>query len=267
MPRTLFSTHDACEAGEPLPLPVLKTLLKQIEESNLPRLGKPQSLTIRFSRASDLNDVLELYGGVRKQQIDPKGFVRDRSYNELEAPVKNGAAALAIDERGFIRAAALASLHRDGDTGKNNIIEIGAVLCDVGGVGLSKVVLSMLALQHQFDPNASGRVFAKVAADNGASNKIFSHSMEWDTVCPQKEAPNLYDVAYRLNQGNGHRDRLWYAFRECAAKKAVDTLRNALDSAALHGKDGSTIPLNISESSICSTLNCNEMLASPCASA
>lgn len=82
-----------------------------------------------------------------------------------------------------------------------NITEIGAVMCDVGGVGLSKVVIAMLGLKQTFDPRAGARVYAKVARDNAASNKIFTSSLAWDQVRCRSESNTLFDVAYRGNNG------------------------------------------------------------------
>lgn len=266
MPRTLIGELPAHDDGAGAS--ALNALLaKQSMDKTLPALGRPGSLSIRFAKASDLEKVYDLYSGERKRQTDPQRFVRPRQYEEVASAVRNGSAALAIDENGHIRAAALAKRHHDGASGSQNLTEIGAVLCDVPGVGLSKLVISMLALKQQFDPHASGRVFAKVARDNGPSNTVFSKSLAWDAVCHHSEAPYLYDVAYRANKDSGKRDRIWYAFREKASERAVEILRNALDNEALHGKDGSSIKLNVSESSLWSTLHFHEMLASPLAAA
>lgn len=260
MPRNLIGEPDAHSDGM-----FAHAILNQPQmekEKPLPKLGRPKSLTVRFSRASDTQKVLDLYNGKRKLQIDPKGFVQKRDEETLKKATAKGRIALAIDEGGHIRASAIATRHYDGDSGSQNVTEIGAVLCDVSGARLSNLVVGMLALKQHFDPHASGRVFAKVAQDNVASNKVFASSLAWDAVCPEKEAPHLYDVAYRKNNGAGKRDRTWYAFREVASDKTVGFIQSVLDSEALQTKDGATIHLNANESSLWSTLHFHEMLAS-----
>lgn len=222
---------------------------------------RPKSLTIRFSRAADLEQVVDLYSGDRKRTIDPKNFIRPRSYEELAGPVRSGAAALAIDEKGDIRASALASIYDDGNGGKNNITEVGAVICDVGGVGLSKIIIAMLGLKQTFDPRAGDRVYAKVARDNVASNKIFASSLDWDTVTCPKEAGALYDIAYRGKTDQGRRDRLWYHFNDTAQGTASNIIQSCVDQEALKAKDGSAIALNIEASSLWSTLHFYNMLS------
>jgi len=252
--------------ARPLPMPTWNNFNKKIYNAALQslehtKLERPESLTIRFSRAADLEKIVDLYSGQRKTIIDPHNFVRPRRFEELAEPVRSGAAALAIDENGNIRASALASVYRDGNGGKKNITEIGAVMCDVGGVGLSKIVLAMLALKQTFDPRAGERVFAKVARDNAASNKVFASSLGWDQVnCPH-ESSTLYDVAYRSNRGQGKRDRLWYHFSGAAREKASGILQSCVDQEALKSKDGSIIALNIEGSSLWSTLHFSSMLS------
>lgn len=260
MPRNLTRESYARDAASPAQ--IQRALILPENYTSSPKPGMPESLTIRFSRASDLETVVDLYSGERKKQIDPQSFIRPRDPDELANPVRNGSAALAIDGNGHIRAAALANIHHDGADGSNNITEVGAVLCDIGGIGLSKLVISMLTLKERFNPKASGRVYAKVARENDASNALFSRSMAWDSVCPETEAPPLFDVAYRRYQGTGKRDRLWYAFKDSAKNKAVNLIRGALDREALTGKDGAIVRLNIAESSLWSTLHFHEMLDS-----
>lgn len=222
---------------------------------------RPESLTIRFSRAADLEKIVDLYSGQRKKTIDPQNFIRPRSFDELAEPVRSGAAALAIDENGNIRASVLASVCDDGNGGRKNITEIGAVMCDVGGVGLAKVVIAMLGLKQTFDPRAGDRVYAKVARDNTASNKIFSSSLDWDRVTCPREAGTLFDVAYRGSNTQGKRDRLWYHFNTTAQNKAASILQSSVDQEALKAKDGSIIALNIENSSLWSTLHFYNMLS------
>lgn len=222
---------------------------------------QPKSLTIRFSRASDLEQVVDLYSGPMKEVIDPKNFVRPRSFEELAKPVKTGAAVLAIDEHGAIRASALASSYKDGAQGQNNLTEVGAVMCDVGGVGLAKIVVAMLSLKQNFDPKADSRVYAKVAQDNAASNKVFSSSLGWDAVDCNDHASTLYDVAYLASNGEGKRDRIWYHFTKGAQEKAAKILQTCVDEQALKTRDGSVIDLNVDGSSLWSTLHYYEMLA------
>lgn len=226
--------------------------------SALPELGTPKSLTIRFSRASDVDSFVDLYSGPRKYRIDPKGFVRKRSYEELVESVKRGAAVLALDENGEIRASALAQRHKQPKLDNKHITEIGAVMCDIGGVGLPKLVVGMLALKQQFDPHASANVFAKVADDNDASNHVFSKSMGWDIVEDEDKRQTLFDAAYQGKEGN--RTRHWYQFNEAAAQNAQDALQKAIIDEALHGKNGKVIPLNVPASSLWSTLQFHAML-------
>lgn len=196
MPQSVLAEPQA----RPLPAPAWEDFKKFINSSsNISslyrrrenKIERPKSLTIRFSRAADLEKVVDLYSGQRKAIIDPHNFIRARSFEELAEPVRSGAAALAIDENGDIRASALASVLDDGNGGKKNITEIGAVMCDVGGVGLSKVVIAMLGLKQTFDPRAGARVYAKVARDNAASNKIFTSSLAWDQVRCRSESNTL----------------------------------------------------------------------------
>ena len=222
---------------------------------------RPESLTIRFSRAADLEKVVDLYSGARKDIIDPNNFVRARSFDELAEPVRSGAAALAIDENGDIRASALASVYQDGKDGQNNMTEIGAVMCDVGGVGLSKIIIAMLALKQTFDPRAGARVYAKVAQTNDASNKIFTSSLAWNQVTCETKSYNLFDVVYRAHGGKGFRDRLWYHFTDASQKRAADILQSCVDEEALKAKDGSTVALNTDRSSLWSTLHYHNMLS------
>lgn len=227
--------------------------------SILPPLDTPKSLTIRFSRASDLDKVVALYTSPRKDQIDPQGFVRPRTHEELAQPVKNGAAALALDENGVIRASALTAHYSDGACGSKNITEIGAVMCDVGGVGLAKTLLAMLSLKQTFDPLANKRVYAKVARENEASNRVFSSSLGWTPIeCPIN-ADELYNVAYRKKAGQ--RDRVWYHFTGAAEIKAADVLKTCVEKEGLSGRGGKFIPLNIDASSFYSTLHYHDMLS------
>lgn len=222
-------------------------------------LGMPKSLTIRFSRASDMEQVIDLYTGARKKQIDPGNFVRPRSVEDLAFPVANGAAALAFDENGDIRASALAEHYGDGACGRKNITEIGAVLCDVGGVGLSKTLLAMLSLKQAFDPMANKRVFAKVAKENTTSNRVFSHSLQWDPVHCGQQAEGLFDVAYKKKQGL--RDRLWYYFSRSAEDKAANILQTCVRDEGLKSKDGHFVEVNTDSSSLWSTLHFHAMLS------
>lgn len=224
----------------------------------LPPLDRPKSLTIRFSRASDVDAFVDLYSGPRKYRIDPKGFVRKRSFEEIVESVKRGAAVLALDENGEIRASALAQRH-DHAGHEDNFTEIGAVMCDVGGVGLPGLVVGMLSLKQHFDPRASAAVFAKVAFDNDASNHVFARSMAWDVVTDQRKRKTLFDSAYRGKKGD--RSRIWYEFGQAAADKAYDTIKQAVIDEKLTGKDGRHIDLNVSQSSLWSTLQFHEMLA------
>ena len=245
--------------------PLAQSDASHLFSENLPALSEPQSLTIRFSRASDIDTFVDLYSGPRKYRIDPKGFVRKRSYEELVQSVKSGAAVLALDENGEIRASALAQRHKQPKLDDKYITEIGAVMCDIGGVGLPNLVVGMLALKQQFDPHASANVFAKVARDNGASNHVFSNSMQWDLVQDNEKCKTLFDAAYQGKDGN--RTRLWYQFNAEAVQRAEDALKKAIMDEALHGKNGKKIPLNVSASSLWSTLQFHEMLASPDAAA
>ena len=262
MPQSVLTEPLA----RPIPIPAWEIFNRQITAA-LPNSdghnnpGRPESLTIRFSRAADLEKVVDLYSGHRKSIIDPHHFVRPRSFEELAGPVRSGAAALAIDENGEIRASALASVYHDGNGGKKNITEIGAVMCDVGGIGLSKAVLAMLALKQTFDPRAGERVFAKVARDNAASNKVFASSLGWDQVRCPRESATLYDVAYRSHRGEGKRDRFWYHFNGAAKEKASSILQGCVDQEVLQAKDGSVVRLNIESSSLWSTLHFSNMLS------
>lgn len=226
----------------------------------LPPLKTPEKLTIRFSRASDIDTFVDLYSGPRKYQIDPKGFIRERSYKELVESVKRGAAVLALDENGHIRASALAQRHHHAETEAENFTEIGAVMCDVAGVGLPKLVVGMLSLKQHFDPRANAKVYAKVARDNDASNHVFAKSMKWNKVSDEARRESLFDVAYAEKNGEGNRTRTWYAFREAAQERAVEEIRTAIVNEALHGKNGQVIPLDVTSSSLWSMLQFHEML-------
>ncbi|MFN3700179.1 MAG: hypothetical protein ACK4VI_01500 [Alphaproteobacteria bacterium] len=224
-------------------------------------LPPPNALTLRFSRASDLDKVLELYSGKRKAQIDPKGYIRPRHYDELAEPVRTGAAALSLDENGNIRAASLAkhfknAVHPD----QSGITELGAVLCDTNGIGLSQALIAMLSLKQTFDPRASSRVYAKVAPDNIASNTVFAKSLGWEGVSSEAESETLYDIAYGSNKGQ--RDRTWYHFTGAAEDKAADILKAALGRESLTGKTGRSVALNIDASSLWSTVHFHDMLKS-----
>lgn len=221
----------------------------------------PDTLTIRFSRASDLDQVVDLYSGAMKLAIDPHNFVRPRSFDELADPVKTGAAALAIDEKGDIRASALANVYRDGENGRNNLTEIGAVMCDAAGIGLAKIIVAMLALKQTFDPRADGRVFAKVAQDNAASNRVFASSLAWDAVECTERADALYNVAYRKQGGQGKRDRVWYHFAEASKGKAAAILQECAQQPDIQTRDGHKVRLNVEGSSIWSTLHFHNMLS------
>jgi hypothetical protein len=221
--------------------------------------ARPKSLTIRFARASDMDKVIDLYTGERKKNIDPGNFVRPRNMEELSHPVQYGAAVLALDENGVIRASALAERLEDGACGRKNITEIGAVLCDVGGVGLSKTLLAMLSLKQAFDPKASKQVYAKVARNNTASNAVFEKSLQWEPVECEEQSRGLYDIAYKNKQGL--RDRLWYYFSRKAENKAIRILEQCAAQEGLNGKDGIFIPVNTDKSSIWSTLHFHNMLS------
>lgn len=258
---------DGSLSIRPLSAPVLSGLrLKELPvkertitvSSASSRLGAPKSLTIRFARASDMDKVIDLYTGERKKQIDPGNFVRPRSIEELAFPVQNGAAALALDENGDIRASALAERYDDGAGGQKNITEIGAVLCDVGGVGLSKTLLAMLSLKQAFDPKANKQVYAKVAKNNVASNSVFSKSLQWEAVECEERAQDLFDVAYKKKAGL--RDRLWYYFSPSAEDKATRILEHCVSNQGLSGKDGKHVAVNTESSSLWSTLHYHAML-------
>lgn len=228
---------------------------------SLPPLDRPNSLTIRFSRASDVENFIDLYSGPRKYRIDPKGFVRKRSPEEIIEAVKRGAAVLALDENGEIRASALAQRHdkSDGHSNGNNFTEIGAVMCDVGGIGLPKLVVGMLSLKQHFDPKANAAVFAKVADDNDASNHLFEKSMQWNVVECQEKRKQLFDVAYNGKEGN--RTRIWYEFGEASSDKAYESIKQAVIDEELRSKDGRHVSINVAQSSLWSTLQFHEMLA------
>lgn len=227
---------------------------------NAPPLNRPESLVIRFSRSSDLGMVEDLFNGSRKQQIDPDGYIRPRAHDELRTPVETGSAALAFDEKGEIRACALASYYDDIRPGYPGVTEIGALASDVGGIGLSKTVTAMLSLKQTFDPRANERVYSKVAPDNAASNKIFSQCLGWKRVTDPEEINALFDAAY--HDRPGYRERLWYQFSKQALLKSRDILKSVIEKGALVGRAGH-VAVDVERSSLWSTLNYHEMLARP----
>ncbi|MFP4313313.1 MAG: hypothetical protein ACLFR0_03205 [Alphaproteobacteria bacterium] len=253
-------SHGSGPLQQHAPVTQAQGYLAQKALEALPPLNAPERLTIRFSRASDIDNFVDLYSGPRKYRIDPKGFIRERSYEELVKSVKAGAAILALDENGHIRASALADRLHDQNNPENNFTEIGAVMCDVGGIGLPNLVVGMLALKQYFDPLANASVFAKVAHDNEASNHVFGKSMRWHKVENEDKRKALFDLAY-AGKKDGNRSRTWYAFTASAANVAEEAIKKAIENEALHGKSGKTVPLDIASSSLWSTLQFHEMLA------
>lgn len=249
------------DSSGPLPQRIARTsAFRALHASEtLKSLNRPERLTVRFSRASDIENFVDLYSGPRKYQIDPKGFIRERSYQELVDSVSRGAAVLALDENGHIRASALAQRHNHKKNKAHTFTEIGAVMCDVSGVGLPKLVVGMLSLKQQFDPKASARVYAKVAHDNTASNHVFDKSMRWERVRDERTRQSLFDAAYAGKDGN--RTRTWYEFKHAASDKAEEEIKKAIQHEALHGKDGRSVPLDVMSSSFWSTLQFHEMLS------
>lgn len=253
---TILSTPSNTTLGAPA------IIIPASQDDRQVMLPRPKELVIRFSRKSDIARVDELMNGRRKAQIDPRGFVKPRTLEQIEKPVKKGCAAIALDENGYIRAFALATHHggkkKDSIDNRDDFTEVGAVMCDTGGIGLPKVLVNMLAMKQTYDPKVPHRVYSKVDPDNNASNALFARSMQWNRITCGDTAARLYD---RAGQSISDRNRLWYSFRDAAQLKAFEVLQKSLDEGALLGKDGSRVPLDTERSSLWSTCHYYEMLA------
>lgn len=211
---------------------------------DIPPLGQPKSLTLRFSSAADFHAIKDLFNGPRKKQIDPKNFVNPRSNADLLRDVAHGYAVMAIDENDDIRGFALATKHDARHDGERDAIEVGGVMADAKQIGIGKILVSMLALKVQFNAHTHDRVYAKVARNNEASNGLFRGSMAWDQVENEGARQALFDLAYQ-NKPSGNRDRCWYHFNQHSTERALALLDTLATAKALHTKDGRSVAVDL----------------------
>ncbi len=219
----------------------------------------PEKITLRFSNAADITNVLSFFNGERKQSADPRGNLRTRSAGELTQPISKGDAVLAIDEHNNIRCFALAAHHINKDAPEKNFTEIGAILCDVGGFRLAELAISMLALDQSRSPESKNKIHARVAPDNIAPNKIFSSKLGWETVVNESQRQDLFDTQYQNLPPQERVDRIWYAFSDKAFKTAENIVNTHLSSGVLHHSHSKhTIPTTIQRENTPPPQNKNE---------
>lgn len=212
----------------------------------------PKSLTLRFCKAADLDKVEELFKPENKIQVDPNGYVMSRSRAQLEEQVARGSAAMFVDENDNIRVFCLASDRDRAENEEEHYTEIGAVMTDIRGFKAPQTLISALAIKEQQTRDKAGRIYSKVARNNGASNTVFSKHLSWEKVICTTKSHSLFEQAYPDTSINDPRrlSRTWYHHSMGAALTSTTTLlANALRG-HLASKSGTKIPVDLQAMSL-----------------
>jgi hypothetical protein len=231
----MLNTQSALQVSAPV--------VSSPPSSALPELNIPKFLTLRFTSARDLPAITSLFNGYRKQQMDPAGQIRERSFAELSEPITSGRAIIAEDEHDDIRFIALASHHLDEHSPERSFIEIGAVMCDVKGFNLAQTAISALSAKSS---KGAAPIHALVSAKNIAPQKIFGKHLGWNAVQCENLRTQLYDTQKRHSSPLKRASKLWFNFGQAAQDKAEDFIQRTKNAGALISKTGQKIELHFS---------------------
>ncbi|MGB0720392.1 MAG: hypothetical protein ACPGRX_07960 [Bdellovibrionales bacterium] len=211
----------------------------------------PSFLKIRFTDASDLETVANLFMGNRKRELDPHNKVRRRSYAELKTPVSEGSAVVAFDEGNDIRFFGMASDHIRYTGNLSAITEIGGIMSDVKGCRLTQIASAMLALQEsvrlreQYPCLTSHGIHALVAKDNIGAKKVFGRDLGWEDITCGSRSDTLFNAQGKYDCPDQRAARIWYAFQDKALVSARDMVSKLLTKHSLTSRDGHTIPVDL----------------------
>ncbi len=215
----------------------------------------PKHLTMRFTNASDTNNVVELFNSERKKSMDPNSKIRKRNQDELATSIETGSAVIALDEQEEIRFFGMASEHFSfGQDHPEAIIELGAIMSDIGGYGVAQLGSAMLALKEanrlrmEFPFLYTSGVHALVAKDNLPAQKVFTRDLGWSGISSDQDCSRLFRTQGKYtNNPDAQQSRLWLEFGHKASEKAANIVVGALSKQRLTSRraPSSSIPIDL----------------------
>ena len=219
----------------------------------------PDSLTLRIADNEDVDAIEDFFNSRRKQEADPKGFVKPRPDDPVEDLASNGRIILIEDNEG-ITALCFAFTHEikpsnDVDT-KQKVTEIGTVISCTKGLGLTAIAISAISLVLKEQEGIDHPIIAKVSKKNDAANNLFGSSMAWNTIDNYYEIRPLFtssagDTIRSDNENHSNyvasTSRNWYVFEGEAQEKAADLINTLRQDEALDSQIGKTITFHFDD--------------------
>ncbi len=221
---------------------------------------RPKRLTLRIADKEDINAIEEFFKSRRKQEADPKNFVKPRPDDPVEDLAKSGRIALIEDDEG-ITAICFAFTHKVenlfGQYTPQTVTEIGTVISCAKGLGLTNIAISALSLVLKEQKGIDHPIIAKVSKENKAANNLFGTAMSWnivdsyystikplfnssagDTIRSESECESDYIAS---------KSRNWYIFGKEAQEKAAELINTLRQYEVLCPKKGKDIPFYFDE--------------------
>ena len=233
---------------------------------------RPKRLTLRIADKEDVDAIDSFFNSRRKQDADPKGFVKPRPDDPVEGLAKNGRIALIEDDEG-ITALCFAFTHEvenlQGQDTPQMVTEIGTVISCAKGLGLTNIAISALSLVLKEQEGIDHPILAKVSKENEAANNLFGSAMSWnvidsystikplfnssagDTIRSENECKNDYSASTSRN---------WYLFEEDAQEKAAEIINTLRQDNVLSPKKGKDIPFYFDEDDFTFTKSLDNMI-------
>ncbi len=219
----------------------------------------PKRLTLRIADKEDVNAIDSFFNSRRKQEADPKGFVKPRPDDPVEGLAKNGRIALIEDDEG-ITALCFAFTHEvenlQGQDTPQMVTEIGTVISCVKGLGLTNIAISALSLVLKEQEGIDHPIIAKVSKSNEAANNLFASTMSWNKIHSYSTIKPLFNSSAgntirSENEYNSEFEasisRNWYIFDDKAQEKAATLIDILRQDKAIAPKKGKDIPFNFDE--------------------
>jgi len=220
---------------------------------------RPKRLTLRIADKEDVDAIDSFFNSRRKQEADPKGFVKPRPDDPVEGLAKSGRIALIEDDEG-ITALCFAFTHEVdklyGYDTPQIVTEIGTVISCAKGLGLTNIAISALSLVLKEQEGIDHPVIAKVSKNNEAANNLFGSTMSWNNIHSYSTIKPLFnssagDTIRSDNEYNSEFkasiSRNWYIFDEEAQAKAATLIDILRQDKAIAPKKGKDIPFNFDE--------------------
>ena len=225
-----------------------KWLRKQWDKPDVPDNALPQSLYLSIADKNDSDRISAFFNSKKKENADPKNFVKPRNDNPIPILGTRRNIALIEDYNADITAVCFAFTHRVNDIPghhlPSNISEIGTVLSCAKGLGLSLLTISALSLSIKEKEGADHPIIAKVSTANDAANKMFSETLGWRRI----ENDDTLRSYYKSKAGDTIRPekkeaRNWYEFDFDATGIAKNILFLPLENGYITSRSGVHIPL------------------------